>query len=247
MADLIPWVTMQNMAYIPCIARPTPRLFILNFCRFVTGFWCLNTYQGENLIKCLYSFCNKLWIIFNFYFCPQANEAGTSNAMELLGAKKCFERLQKENIDVSVFVSDRHTGIAKWIKDHQTSTRHFYDIWHVARSICKKIAQAAKEKGLGRLQHWIKGIRRHLYWCILSTRRGFGALIYAKWTSIMRHVADKHDGHDNPLFPKCKHQDLERRKWIKIGRYFLLFLFFRPCIHLLFDELLKIQYTLESL
>ena len=73
----------------------------------VTGFWCLNTYQGENLIRCLYSFCNKLVIIFNFYFCPQANEAGTSNAMELLGAKKFFERLQKENIDVSVFVSDR--------------------------------------------------------------------------------------------------------------------------------------------
>ncbi|XP_065068028.1 uncharacterized protein LOC135693461 isoform X1 [Rhopilema esculentum] len=174
--------------------------------------------MGHNAKYGIYSmYCSSNSKIVHFELL-QANEAGTSNAMELLGAKKCFERLQKENIDVSVFVSDRHTGIAKWIKDHQTRTRHFYDIWHVARSICRKIAQAAKEKGLGRLQHWIKGIRRHLYWCILSTRQGFGALIYAKWTSIMRHVADKHDGHDNPLFPKCKHQDLERRRWIKIDK-----------------------------
>ena len=165
--------------------------------------------------------------------------------MELLGAKKCFESLQKEKVSISMFVSDRHIGIAKWIKDNQTRTHHFYDIWHVARSVCKKVAQAAKEKGLERLQCWVKGIKRHLYWCILSTRRGFGALIFAKWASIMRHVANKHDGPDNPLFPKCKHQNLERRKWIKIGKYALVFsilqtlhLCFRQkteLIHFLFD------------
>lgn len=167
--------------------------------------------------------------------------------MELLGAKKCFEKLQKEKVSVSTFVSDRHTGIAKWIKDHQTSTHHFYDIWHVARSVCKKIAQAAKEKGLDRLQHWVKGIRRHLYWCILSTRRGFGALISAKWTSIMRHVANKHDGHDNPLFPKCKHQDLERRKWIKIGKYVSAFSILQT-LHSCFREIhnfYQLQYIVK--
>ena len=143
--------------------------------------------------------------------------------MELLGTKKCFESLQNENVSISTFVSDRYLGIAKWIKDHQRGTQHFYDIWHVARSICKKVTQAAKEKGFERLQLWVKGIKRHLYWCILSTRRGFGALIFAKWASIIRHIANKHHGHDDPLFPKCKHQDLERRKYIKIGRYIFAF------------------------
>ena len=139
----------------------------------------------------------------------KANEAGTSNAMELLGAQKCFARLHHEQIDLSMFVSDRHAGIAKWIRNNETGTHHFYDIWHVVRSICKKVSQAAKGKGFERLKHWVKGIRRHLYWCVLSTRKGLGALIATKWELIMRHVANKHTDHENPLFPKCAHEELE--------------------------------------
>ncbi len=34
----------------------------------------------------------------------------------------------------------------------------------------------------------------------------------------MEHVTDKHDDFDDPLFPKCAHEDMEPRKWIYIGR-----------------------------
>ena len=137
--------------------------------------------------------------------------------MELLGAQKCFEKLKKEGIDISSFTSDRHLGIAKWIRTNERGTQHFYDTWHVIRSICKKVINASKEKGMELLQKWVKGIRRHMYWCVLSTKQGFGALIAAKWESIMGHVAGKHYGHENPLFPQCAHGELERRKFIKIG------------------------------
>lgn len=134
-----------------------------------------------------------------------------------MGAQQCFKRLKEEKLDLSTFISDRHVGIAKWIRTNQENTCHFYDIWHVARSICKKVIKAGRDKGMQKLAKWVKGIRRHLYWCVMSTRQGFGALIAAKWVSIMRHMANKHDGHENPLFPACAHQELERRKWLKIG------------------------------
>ena len=142
--------------------------------------------------------------------------------MELYGAKKCFEKLHQEDLDISSFVSDRHTGIAKWIKTDEKSTQHYYDIWHIARSICKELASAGKEKGLERISHWIKAIRRHLYWCVLSTKQGFGELIAAKWRSIIPHIANEHEGHDSPLFKQCAHGELEKRKWIKIGENFSL-------------------------
>ena len=143
--------------------------------------------------------------------------------MELLGAQRCFDRLHKEGINLSTFVSDRHAGIAKWVKTNETNTRHYFDIWHVAKAVCKKVFAAGREKGFEKLQRWVKGIRRHLYWCVLSTKQGFGALIGAKWESILRHIAGKHDYHENQLFPKCAHQELEKRKVVKIGTYQLKF------------------------
>ena len=34
----------------------------------------------------------------------------------------------------------------------------------------------------------------------------------------MRHVGNKHNNHPDPLFPKCAHEELEKRKWIKVGK-----------------------------
>ncbi len=73
--------------------------------------------------------------------------------MELLGAQRCFERLHPEKIDLSTFVSDRHAGIAKWVRINESKTRHYFDIWHVAKSICKKFIVAGRENGFEKLHH----------------------------------------------------------------------------------------------
>lgn len=49
--------------------------------------------------------------------------------------------------------------------------------------------------------------------------QGFEELILAKWKSFMRHVSNKHDDHPDTLFPKCAHEELEPRVWIKIGKW----------------------------
>jgi len=137
--------------------------------------------------------------------------------MELAGAKQCFEYLVSAGLKVAVFVSDRHRGIAKWIRECYPEVAHFYDIWHVARSINKKLLSTCKEKGCEILQHWIKAVRNHIYWCATTTKQGFASMILAKWNSFMRHVADYHEDHPNKLYPTCAHDSLQRRKWIKIG------------------------------
>lgn len=140
--------------------------------------------------------------------------------MELQGAKNCFTFLRSAGVAIAVFISDRHRGIAKWIRESQTNTTHLFDIWHVARSIVKKLLKASKEKGYELIKEWIKGVRNHLYWHTTSSTQGFQEMIIAKWQSFMRHVCNKHKDHPASLFKECAHDDdIEPRKWMKIGKY----------------------------
>lgn len=115
-------------------------------------------------------------------------------------------------------MSDRHRGIAKWTRENCRDTLHYYDIWHVAKSVTKKLLAASKETGCGAIKDWIKAIKRHMYWCATSTKTGFGDLIVSKWKSFTRHVANLHTNHPDPLYKKCHHGNLEPRKWIKRGK-----------------------------
>lgn len=39
--------------------------------------------------------------------------------MELDGAKRCFQFIKDAGLKVTSFISDRHKGIAKWIRESQ--------------------------------------------------------------------------------------------------------------------------------
>ena len=83
-------------------------------------------------------------------------------------------------LTVATFVSDCHRGIAKWIMQFQPQTSHFFDIiWHVARSINKKLLKASNEKGCERIKDGMRGVRNHLYWCVTNTIQGFENLFLA--------------------------------------------------------------------
>ena len=134
--------------------------------------------------------------------------------MEKDGAQRCFGFINQAGLLIPVFISDRHKGIAKWICTCCKDTLHLFDIWHVCKSIQKDILKSSKEKGCEILKEWSKAIKNHLYWCTTSTKQGLGALIVAKWTSIVRHVVNKHDNHPNPLYKKCHHGEFEPHNWI---------------------------------
>ena len=139
--------------------------------------------------------------------------------MELDGAKRCFAYMKSVGVSIAVFISDRHRGIAKWIRERQFMTKHYFDIWHVARSLSKKLLKVGKEKGCEVLTQWIKAVRNHIYWCATSTKEGFAQMIAAKWKSLICRIANRHDNHPDELFKKCAHEHLQQpRRWVKIGK-----------------------------
>lgn len=63
---------------------------------------------------------------------------------------------------------------------------------------------------------WRQSITNHLYWVAASTPDGNGNVMKAKWESLMNHVQNKHE-HHNELFPSCSHGQLEEsdKEWMK--------------------------------
>jgi len=137
----------------------------------------------------------------------QSNETTSSNAMELMGLKKMVDVFNLFNLNVRDVVTDRHKQINKWIREDWEVVDHFYDCWHVAKSIKKKLQALAKKKNYEVIGQWIKSIVNHFYWSVTSSEHNNKDLIEAKWRSIINHVQNKHDGHSD-LFPNCAHDDL---------------------------------------
>ena len=53
--------------------------------------------------------------------------------MELTGLQRMVKLLEEWGLEVGTLVTDRHRQIAKWVADNMHSTRHCYDIWHIAK------------------------------------------------------------------------------------------------------------------
>ncbi|XP_074649428.1 uncharacterized protein LOC141904698 isoform X2 [Tubulanus polymorphus] len=96
----------------------------------------------------------------------QSTEVKNSNAMELEGLKRCTTELG--NIPVKAFISDMHLQIGKWIRT-VWKVSHYYDCWHVVKSITKKLEKLAKTKAFVDIQDWVKSLKYHLYWCVSSS------------------------------------------------------------------------------
>ena len=60
-------------------------------------------------------------------------------------------------------VTVRHRSIAKWNRGNHSAILHVYDIWHVAKSVGKKLKSAAKLNDCEDIQPWIQSIINHLY------------------------------------------------------------------------------------
>lgn len=82
----------------------------------------------------------------------QANEAGSSTAMEALGHKKALEFLLTTEMVKTAFVSDRHASIRKWMREtcpklckdmRKPVIKHFFDLWHIGKSMFTPKVQIA--------------------------------------------------------------------------------------------------------
>ncbi|XP_055062144.2 uncharacterized protein [Misgurnus anguillicaudatus] len=145
----------------------------------------------------------------------QSNEVGGSYHMEKEGLRRSLNCLSESGVTLDCIVTDRHPQIQKFLKDRKI--KHYYDVWHMAKGLSKKVEKISREKDCSLVKKWHKSIINHLYWSATSSASGPEKL--AKWTSIINHIQDIHT-HSDPAFPRCKHAQRlskDRRKWFQPG------------------------------
>ena len=151
----------------------------------------------------------------------QVSEVSSSNAMEREGFKRCMENIHNRGADVKVVATDRHVSIRSDIKKNFPNVQHQFDVWHVSKSITKKLTEKAKRKECSELFPWIKSVTNHLWWCA-DTCEGDKDLLREKWISIVYHTANIHSWDSADLYHECLHPPIPRdearsKQWLRPG------------------------------
>ncbi|KAL1004808.1 hypothetical protein UPYG_G00050880 [Umbra pygmaea] len=145
----------------------------------------------------------------------QSNEVGGRSYMEKEGLLRALDLLHQSGVKLDCIITDRHPQIQKLLSERKIT--HYYDAWHVAKGLSKKLEQLGKDKDCALVKRWHKSIVNHLYWCATSSVSGTEKV--AKWKSVLNHIQDVHS-HSDPAFPKCVHQpkaSKDRSKWFQPG------------------------------
>ena len=56
--------------------------------------------------------------------------------MEKEGLIRAVTLLETEGLAIGQLVTDRHTQIAKWMREKHQEIDHRYDVWHTAKCKC---------------------------------------------------------------------------------------------------------------
>ena len=151
----------------------------------------------------------------------QVSETTSSVAMEKLGFQRCMKSLATDHVTPSLVATDRHVGIRALIKKDYPNIVHQFDVWHLAKSIKKKLLDAAKKKTCEALAPWIQSVSNHLWWCANSCG-GDADLLVEKWTSLTFHITDQHEWETGQQIHRCSHDELEEddrasKAWLQSG------------------------------
>ena len=145
-----------------------------------------------------------------------------SNNMEKFGFVKLLDKFDETGIKIKSITTDRHVQIRAYMKKQRRDISHQFDIWHVSKSIKKKLFKAAKQKDCDKLNGWIKSIINHFWWCCATCDKSV-LILKAKWKSILYHIQDKHSWEDDEGVPKsCEHAPVDKNSettsdWIHEG------------------------------
>ena len=156
------------------------------------------------------------------FFVVQVTKTSSLNATEKEWFVRCISSLENED-DVSIdrIITDRHTVITSAMAKEFSHIKHHYDVWHVSKSVVRKLNKKAKLKSSQDLFRWIQSVSNHLWWSA-ATCNGDVRLLREKWVSDLHHVRNKHSWNDAELFRKCAHpcltrREVKRKSWLKPG------------------------------
>ena len=55
--------------------------------------------------------------------------------MEYMAFTRCLDDITKKDLSMNTFVSDRHTSIAKHLREKLPMVTHYFDLWHLVKSM----------------------------------------------------------------------------------------------------------------
>jgi len=121
--------------------------------------------------------------------------------MEAKGLRFLLNRLKKVVRDqVETICTDRNNSVRKLMREEFPEIIHEYDIWHLAKSLKKRLKKLFK--GSKVLFGWMKSIGNHPWWCA-QTCGGCAETIVHKWKSLLMHARNIHTD--------CEHEPIDQR------------------------------------
>ena len=139
----------------------------------------------------------------------QVTEAGNSNRMEKASFEKLLAKVESKGVKVGQITTDRHPQVRKYMREKRKDITYQYDVWHVAKSIFKKLLKKSKKAACKALEPWIPSIRNHFWWSC-ATCEGDVVMLREKWTSIVHHIKNKHKWDSGTKYTKCCHKRLKK-------------------------------------
>ncbi|KAH6933229.1 hypothetical protein HPB50_013738 [Hyalomma asiaticum] len=124
-------------------------------------------------------------------------------------------KLESLGIKVRSVTTDRHPGVKSYFRKERPDVHHYFDAWHVAKGLRKKLMAAGKSRNCAAIQLWIHSIVKHLYF-VAAAGEGDGNLIVSMWRSLLNHIWNRHTNYDTP-FLECLHEPLLDKAWMTRG------------------------------
>ena len=158
-----------------------------------------------------------------------------SEELEKAGAREILTKLINKGINDFKLVTDRHSGIRKMVRDNAifSNIEHSFDIWHLAKSLSKKLTKLTKLKKHQSLLPYTRKIINH-FWYSSRNSKGDPTKLIETFHSVLLHLTNGHrwtrgalsklrGEKEYPKFTKvlkCNHgrlnkKNLRRGAWLK--------------------------------
>ena len=92
-------------------------------------------------------------------------QAAISETMELVSLKLLLTSMEFRNVTVSFLTADQHQQVRTYIKKDKPNINHQFDIWHVVKSIKRKLAAEAKKSKCQDLDFRVESIKSIINFC----------------------------------------------------------------------------------
>ncbi|CAG2187080.1 unnamed protein product [Mytilus edulis] len=132
---------------------------------------------GFSAKYCTYTFMDSATGVIPDFSLVQVSETTSSNKMELIG------------FQISA-VPYRHVQIRKAMATDHSDKKHQFDVWHLSKSIKKKILAIKPKKLLNEVKPWIPSICNHIWYCSRQAD-GDSDKLEETWRSLLCHILNR--------------------------------------------------------